>query len=192
MRIRFSVDVYSPDRPFHCFFFSTFDRDKCSGKSVNTTKKSALRLVKLHSLKVICWKLRKRISLLTVAKYYRRFYGRGWGRGDNNIKALRFLWCRPIFPNLSMSKVEKNRWLLFIFSVVSERLFSCSFNIKLETTGKTDVNCSETEISPVFVGHWHIGLLLLCFFPYGEIKIPTEAFHLVPLWVALVLLKSVH
>ena len=52
-----------------------------------------------------------------------------------------------------MSKVEKNRWLLFIFSVVSERLFSCSFNIKLETTGKTDVNCSETEISPVFVGH---------------------------------------
>ena len=77
----------------------------------------------------------------------------GWGRGDNNIKALRFLLCRPIFPNLSMSKVEKNRRLLFIFSVVSERLFSCSFNIKLETTGKTDVNCSETEISPVFVGH---------------------------------------
>ena len=46
------------------------------GKSFNTTEKSALKLVKLPSLKVICWKLIK-ITPLKVAKVYRCLYGGG-------------------------------------------------------------------------------------------------------------------
>ena len=137
-RLPFLIDLFT------VFFFSTFDRDKCSGKSVDTTEKSALRLVKLHSVKVICWKSRNITDVCMEAG------GEGGGGG---VKALRFLWCRPIFPNLSISKVEKNRRLPFIFSVVSELLLSCSINIKLETIGKTDVDCSEKEISPVVVVH---------------------------------------
>ena len=110
------------------------------GKILHSAGKRAFKLVKLPSLKGICWKLTK-IYLLKVMKFLRRLYG-GWGGGTNfgghrvckqksvtfrnfadlyrrtedvslsNLAPLlilwgSFQWCRQIFPNWSMSKVEK-------------------------------------------------------------------------------------
>ena len=109
-------------------------------KGKYVTGKSALKLVKLPSLKVICWKLTK-IWLLKVAKFYRRLNG-GVSQtcphpsphpimhihvqtsvnfrtfADLHFRSLRTVslsnfarrssqCCRRIFPNYSMSKVEK-------------------------------------------------------------------------------------
>ena len=115
---------------------------------------------------MICWKLRTKILAATQScEILQTFVWKGDG-GGRTITLRRSVSCDVDRFSLTCpcQKLKNNRRLLFIFSVVSERLFSCSFNIKLETTGKTDVNCSENEISPVFVVHWHIGLLLLCFF----------------------------
>ena len=58
------------NRPFHAFF-QILTCQTSWGKSLDTTEKSALRLVKLPRLKV------KVIQLLKVAKFYRRLYGAG-------------------------------------------------------------------------------------------------------------------
>ena len=64
--------VFSHERPFHGFFqFLTWTSN---GKSVNTTGKRILKLIKSPSLKVICWKLTK-TKLLKGAKFYSHFYG---------------------------------------------------------------------------------------------------------------------
>ena len=61
-------------RPFHGFFqFLTWTS---LGKSVDTTQRSALKLVKLPSLNMICWKLMK-IHLLKVVNFYKPLYGGG-------------------------------------------------------------------------------------------------------------------
>ena len=57
-------------------FFCQLSTWTSSGKSVDTSEKSALKLVKLPNLKVICSKLMK-IQILKVAKFYSRLYG-GW------------------------------------------------------------------------------------------------------------------
>ena len=69
------------------------------GKSVDTNEKSTLGLVKVPSLKVICWKLTK-IQLLNVAKFYRCLYGGGGGGGPkinphqtNVCKFLQLCWA---------------------------------------------------------------------------------------------------
>ena len=65
--------VTQRNRHFHGFFqLLTWTR---SGKSVDTTEKSALKLIKLPSLKMICWKLMK-IQLFKDAKFCRRFMAR--------------------------------------------------------------------------------------------------------------------
>ena len=69
------------NRPFHGVFqLLTWTS---SGKSVHTTEKSALKLEKVPSLKVICGKLMK-IQLFKAAKFYRRLYG-GGGGGRKNL-----------------------------------------------------------------------------------------------------------
>ena len=55
--------------------FSTFDMDKL-GKIRRHHWKSVLKLIKLLSLKLICWKLMKK-QLLKVLKIYRLLYGGG-------------------------------------------------------------------------------------------------------------------
>ena len=57
-------------------FFFQLSTWTSSGKSVDTTEKSALRSVKRE----ICWKLME-IQLLKVAKFCRRFYGGEMGGG---------------------------------------------------------------------------------------------------------------
>ena len=116
--------------------FSTFDMDKF-GKSVDTTGKSALMLLKLPNLKVIRLK-RAKIQVRKVAKIYRRWYGGGqvcvfhhtnvckisrlrgaissliFNKSLSNLAILLILksffqWCRRFVPNLSVSKVEKKK-----------------------------------------------------------------------------------
>ena len=94
------------------------------GKSVNTTGRGAL--VKLPNLKVTRLK-RAKIQLRKVAKlwwvqvcvkfrdfeelYFRYLFFNKSLSNEAILLILRrsFNWCRRIFPNLSMSKVEKNR-----------------------------------------------------------------------------------
>ena len=61
---------------FTISFFFQLSTWTSSGKSVDTTEKSALRSVKRE----ICWKLME-IQLLKVAKFCRRFYGGEMGGG---------------------------------------------------------------------------------------------------------------
>ena len=73
------------------WFFNYFLTLTSLGKSVNTTEKSTLKLVKLLSLKVICW---KRITF-KFANF-------------SNVKDCSFQWCRRIFLiKWSIQKVEK-------------------------------------------------------------------------------------
>ena len=99
------------NRPFH--FFSQLLTWTSSGKFIDTTEKSALRL------KVTCWKL-TRIQLLKVAKCYRRLYG-GRGGGHKLVSNhTNFCKCSQLYRAISFSlksyhfEIWKFRQTLFI------------------------------------------------------------------------------
>ena len=62
------------NRPINGFFFFNFWHGQVKKKKVNLARKSALKLLKLSSLKVICWKLTN-TQLLRIVTFYRRLYG---------------------------------------------------------------------------------------------------------------------
>ena len=116
------ISPFPANRPFHGFFqLLTWTS---SGKSVEATEKSAFKWVKLPSFKAICWNLMK-IQLLKVATFLRLF----------------FQWCRRIFPDWSIQKVEKNREKIYSRNgssqIISQRMTSCALpnvNFVLEKT----------------------------------------------------------
>ena len=113
-------------------FFSNFDMDKL-GKIRRHHWKSVLKLIKLLSLKLICWKLMKK-QLLKVTKLYRLLYGGGHKLTPHHtnickfselyLRSLKMLslsnlaiillilrcsfrWCQRVFSNWPIQKVEK-------------------------------------------------------------------------------------
>ena len=93
------------NRPFHSVFqLLTWTS---SGKSSHTTGRSTLKLLKLPSLKVICWKLMK-IQLLKVAKFYRRLYGRGPGEGGGGT-AIYGYGFQAVYPRIGY--INQSVWV---------------------------------------------------------------------------------